>query len=256
MPLFIPAIFFSSVSARACLSCRFCVGWTLAFVFEPTLLIWEPWIAWRTTTSHSYRYANELQPGFSSGPCTCRPYTTSKGRRQIGGASPVCSDLSRFKNAADGGPKPIRTAEFPEGLPDLTESEQQRLATSKLLLERCVALLDAVFRAGGHVSLEQPRDALSLLCHEVQEFLKRISADLNVVPACSVGVSVHKHWLFASSWRPLQSLAEHTDERCAKMRTATGCPSLQLPFQSSCASASLLLCMASSILLQGAASSQ
>ena len=85
VPLFIPAIFFSSVSARACLSCRFCVGWTLAFVFEPTLLIWEPWIAWRTTTSHSYRYANELQPGFSSGPCTCRPYTTSKGRRQIGG---------------------------------------------------------------------------------------------------------------------------------------------------------------------------
>ena len=63
VPLFIPAIFFSSVSARACLSCRFCVGWTLAFVFEPTLLIWEPWIAWRTTTSHSYRYANELQPG-------------------------------------------------------------------------------------------------------------------------------------------------------------------------------------------------
>ena len=125
----------------------------------------------------------------------------SSGLVRFAHASPVCSDFSRIKDANDGGPKPIRTAEFPEGLPDLTAAEQQRLATSKLLLERCVALLDAVFSAGGHVSLEQPRNALSWLCHEVQEFLKRISADLNVVPACSVGVSVHKHWLFASSWR-------------------------------------------------------
>ncbi|CAE7705984.1 unnamed protein product, partial [Symbiodinium microadriaticum] len=46
---------------------------------------------------------------------------------------------------------------------------------------------------------------------EVQEFLKRISADLNVIPACSVGVSVHKHWMFASSWRPLQALASTCD---------------------------------------------
>ena len=136
----------------------------------------------------------------------------------------MCSEFSRIKNADDGGPKPIRTAEFPEGLPDLTESEQRRLANSKLLLERCVALLDVVFSARGHVSLEQPRNALSWLYHEVQEFLKRISADLNAVPACSVGVSIHKHWLFASSWRPLQSMAaccnhsyaEHTDVRGSK----------------------------------------
>ena len=62
-------------------------------------------------------------------------------------------NFSRIEDATDGGPKPIRTAAFPEGQPDLTAAEQQRLTASKLLLERCVALLDAVFSAGGHVSL-------------------------------------------------------------------------------------------------------
>ena len=66
---------------------------------------------------------------------------------------------------------------------------------------------------------------------EVQEFLKRISADLNVVPACSVGLSVHKHWLFASSWRPLQAMAatcnhaysEHVDVRGVKDADVSSC---------------------------------
>ena len=126
-------------------------------------------------------------------------------------ASPVCSDFSRLKKDGDGGPRPIRTEEFPEGRPDLTAEELQRLERSKLLLVRCVSILDCVFSAGGQVSLEQPRNALSWLTMEVQEFLKRISADLNVIPACSVGMSVHKHWMFASSWRPLQALASTCD---------------------------------------------
>ncbi|CAE7485565.1 unnamed protein product, partial [Symbiodinium necroappetens] len=90
----------------------------------------------------------------------------------------VYDRLVRLKKEGDGGPRPIRTVEFPEG---------------------------------GQVSLEQPRNSLSWLTMEVQEFLKRISADLNVIPACSVGMSVHKHWLFASSWRPLQALASRCD---------------------------------------------
>ncbi|CAE7265839.1 unnamed protein product, partial [Symbiodinium necroappetens] len=123
----------------------------------------------------------------------------------------VYDRLVRLKKEGDGGPRPIRTVEFPEGRPDLTADEQQRLDSSKLLLVRCVSILDCVFSAGGQVSLEQPRNALSWLTMEVQEFLKRISADLNVIPACSVGMSVHKHWLFASSWRPLQALASRCD---------------------------------------------
>ena len=135
----------------------------------------------------------------------------SSGLVSFAHASPVCSDFSRLKKDGDGGPRPIRTADFPEGRPDLTADEQQRLDRSKLLLVRCVSILDCVFFAGGQVSLEQPRNALSWLTMEVQEFLKRISADLVVIPACSVGMSVHKHWLFASSWRPLQQLASRCD---------------------------------------------
>ena len=74
----------SGVSARACLSCRFCVGWTLAFVFEPTLLM-GTLDCMEDNNITQLPICKRTTAGFSSGPCTCRPYTTSKGRRQIGG---------------------------------------------------------------------------------------------------------------------------------------------------------------------------
>ena len=67
-------------------------------------------------------------------------------------------------------------------------------------------ILRAVFSAGGHVSLEQPTNAMSLESF-VQSFVSEIQASLVVIPACSVGQDLAKSWLFATSFQGLQSLA-------------------------------------------------
>ena len=68
-------------------------------------------------------------------------------------------------------------------------------------------LLLATFQAGGHVSLEQPRNSMSWSEPVVQGYLLDISADVVVVAGCEFGMNRSKHWVFASSWRPLQCLA-------------------------------------------------
>ena len=37
--------------------------------------------------------------------------------------------------------------------------------------------------------------------------MKRIQADLNIIPACKYGMNVHKRWLFVSSYRELRALS-------------------------------------------------
>ena len=85
-------------------------------------------------------------------------------------------------------------------------SSQHRVRKSFTLLHRCVQILLAVFQSGDHCDLEQPRNALSWLEPCVQGYLLDIAADLVVVAACAFD-SDTKHWLFATSWRDLQSLA-------------------------------------------------
>ena len=60
------------------------------------------------------------------------------------------------------------------------------------LLYRAVMILHAVVHAGGQVSLEQPRNAMSWLEPMVQSFLLDISADLVVVAACQLGRGYEK----------------------------------------------------------------
>ena len=121
-------------------------------------------------------------------------------------ASPPCRDYSRLK-LRPGGPPAIRSPEHLDGLPGNTRQQQERVRSSQQLLYRCTCVLRAVFAAGGHVSLEQPTNAMSWLESFVRSFLSEVQASLVVIPACSVGQDVAKSWLFATSFRGLQSLA-------------------------------------------------
>ena len=49
-------------------------------------------------------------------------------------------------------------------------------------------------------------------------FLREIQADLVNVAACSVGLNMHKSWLFATCFRPLQALASTCEHPRASVR--------------------------------------
>ena len=122
-------------------------------------------------------------------------------------ASPPCGDFSTIKLRPGPGPKPIRTREYPLGIPDATASQSARIRSSLCLLERAVSLLLAVFQAGGHASLEQPPNALSWRQAMVQHYLLEVSASCFCVAACAFGLNAHKRWMFATSFAGLSALA-------------------------------------------------
>ena len=57
------------------------------------------------------------------------------------------------------------------------------------------------------MSLEQPTNSMAWLEPVATHFLKEIQADLVHVAACSVDLDMHKSWIFATCYRPLQALA-------------------------------------------------
>ena len=94
---------------------------------------------------------------------------------------------------------PICTPEYLQGLPSNNAEQQARVISSQRLMYRCSCLLRAVFAAGGHVSLEQPPNAMSWQEDFAQPLISEIQASLVVIPACTVGQDWTKPWMFASS---------------------------------------------------------
>ena len=113
------------------------------------------------------------------------------------GASPPC-EFSLLKLRPPG-PKPIRTYEFPLGIPDPAPHEQQRLLQSRELLHRAVRCLQHVHAAGGHGHLEAPPNAFTWYDPVVQSWLNQKQCQCVVVAACSFDLDISKHWLFACS---------------------------------------------------------
>ena len=103
-----------------------------------------------------------------------------------------------------GGSSPAARSGLPERS---TWAFGPRVTDSRELLTRCCQLLTAVFDSGGRVSLEQPPSAMSWEESVVSAFLLRGSASLVYIPACVFGVSIHKAWLFATTFAPLIQFA-------------------------------------------------
>ena len=121
-------------------------------------------------------------------------------------AAPPCGEYTRAKLLPNG-PRALRTPAALDGRPGLSPAQALRVQESHLLFTRCVQALFVVFASGGQVSLEQPTNSMAWLEPIATHFLKEIQADLVHIAACSVGLDMHKSWIFATCYRPLQALA-------------------------------------------------
>ena len=137
------------------------------------------------------------------------------GRVRFGAAGPPCHLYSRLR-LKPGGPPALRTPEHLNGVPGLSARNQLLVDSSRDLLERCCNLLLATFDGGGHFSLEQPPTAMSWEEPVVQALLLKSAVDLVYISACSVGVSIHKAWMLATSFPSLTALTR----RCEHPRSA------------------------------------
>ena len=113
-------------------------------------------------------------------------------------AAPPCGEYTRAK-LLPRGPRALRTPEALNGIPGLGPADALKVQESHLLF--------VTFSCGGQVSLEQPTNSMAWLEPLASHFLREIQADLVNVAACSVGLNLHKSWLFATCFRPLQALA-------------------------------------------------
>ena len=125
-------------------------------------------------------------------------------------AAPPCGEYTRAK-LLPRGPRALRTPEALNGIPGLRPADGLKVQESHLVFTRCVQLLFVTFSCGGQVSLEQPTNSMAWLEPLASHFLREIQADLVNVAACSVGLNLHKSWLFATCFRPLQALASVCD---------------------------------------------
>lgn len=136
----------------------------------------------------------------------CLLRVCASGQVSYTGAAPESGEFSLLE-LHEPGPKPIRTSEFPHGLPNLDATQLQRLAKSRALLERSVQCLLATYAAGGHGHLEQPKGALSWHNDLVLNWVTTCAPFLILVAACRYGLDSADSWLFASSYQPCVSLA-------------------------------------------------
>ena len=92
-----------------------------------------------------------------------------------------------FRDVSNSGPL---APEHLNGVPGLSQRNQQLVDSSRDFLERCCRLLLATFDGAGHFSLEQPPTAMSW--EEPVALLLKTAVDFIYISACSVGVSIHK----------------------------------------------------------------
>ena len=132
---------------------------------------------------------------------------SASGQVEYGAGSPSCSQYSRAK-FIPGGPPPLRTPEYLDGVPGLSSTDLLKVQESYMMLFRVVVCLTLIYNAGGHVHLEQPPSAMSWLEPCVKKFLVLISACCTVMAACAYGKDWYKQWMFAASWPPIASLGK------------------------------------------------
>ncbi|CAE7518462.1 unnamed protein product [Symbiodinium natans] len=142
-------------------------------------------------------------------------------------SAPPCAEFSRLK-LLPGGPKPLRTPEHMDGVPNLTSAEQRRVNDSTEIHQRSRTLLRASFAKGSAGGFEQPPNAMSWLQPDNVHLLKEIGATCAHVAACAHDLDVHKSWAFCGTNKELanlQSTCQHGEgahTRLQNKRTATG----------------------------------
>ena len=117
--------------------------------------------------------------------CLCA--LASSGIVGAASAAPPCGSFSRAR-LRPGGPKPVRTPEFPTGIPSPSAAQQAELDLSAQLHERTRHFLALVSAHGGLIILENPSSSILWLDPAVRSWLAVHAPYCVHVAACQYGL--------------------------------------------------------------------
>ena len=128
--------------------------------------------------------------------------------------APVCGTASRARNIRrfPSDPKPLRSDLFPEGLPDLNQSDQQRVNIANSLFE-CTAKLFAMgCRQGVIVTIENPSNSYLWSTCWMIDLAKSWDLYIADLQVCMVGGVRDKWTRFVSNYQGIEVLSIRCDK--------------------------------------------
>ena len=109
-----------------------------------------------------------------------------------------CTTYSRARKF-DGGPPPLRSNDFLEGLPDLSEEDWNKVLAGTTFLKMSVELAYAVHATGGFFTLENPASSMLWLTDDVRQLEAYAGAVQVYVDMCQYGSPHKKPTVFLAS---------------------------------------------------------
>ena len=90
----------------------------------------------------------------------CSTFSVARMRQDVAPQSASCyrKGTAKPKRISQLAPRQLRSREYPEGMPGLTEHEQGLVDSSNLMVERSLVLAGAAFANGGSFCIENPVD--------------------------------------------------------------------------------------------------
>ena len=157
-------------------------------------------------------------------------------------AAPPCRFYSTLRKN-DGGPPPLRSKEFLEGFPTLSDYQKRQVQESKEIHRRSDLICIAVFQQGGFAGKEQPLNSIAWKEPSSQQFVEQCSCYFVATPACKWGLDFVKYWAVAATSDRISKLAgrcshrDHMDFRGKRLPDGSYISALTAEYPSAFASA-------------------
>ena len=131
--------------------------------------------------------------------------------------APVCGTASRARDIRrfDGDPLPLRSNDYPEGLPDLGENDMTRVQIANLLFQYACEIFLAATSLGVLVTMENPKNSYFWLTCWLLHILKEIPVFFGDFQVCMLGGSRDKWTRVMANFPAIESLnirCDHTHE--------------------------------------------
>ena len=125
-------------------------------------------------------------------------------------AAPYCCKHS-MATLRRPGPKPVRTPQFLDGLPDYTVQQQLAVQESATVHDRARLLLSAVSRSNGLIILENPGSSMTWLDELMAAWVHTTAPYAAHASAWKFGADWAKVWCFVSNKPQIHTLGQSCD---------------------------------------------